>query len=177
MRISLALDPKHNRKETIVKRIQMGILVLAFLTACLMPVGVSAGGDRIAFLNIRMVRGEPVLEGIEVVEGRLKIPKRLHLGREKLYCEVKDAAGNRIFETVVPDPSVRRLEYVDGDGTLHSKIVTEDDAFISIRIPYDEAARTLEIYSIDTPPGGVELSKRARKIGTLTIDVRGGGNE
>lgn len=160
-----------------MKRIHVGILVLCFSAACLIPAGARAGGDRIAFLNIRMAGGEPVLESVKIVEGKLKIPKTLHLERGKLYCEVLDLSGKTIFETVVHDPSIQRLEYADEEGRLHSRVVTGEDAFFSVRIPYDAAARTVEIYRIDTPPGGRVLAKKAGHLCTLTIDFSGGGHE
>ena len=160
-----------------MKRFGTCILVVSCLAACLAPSVSSAGNDRIAFLDIRMVGGEMTLEGIEVVEGRLKIPRRLNLRKGGLYCEVLDISGNRIFETVVPDPSRRRIEYADKEGRLHAQEVTVEDAFISIRIPYDESAHTIEIYRIDTSPGEGKLSKRAKRIGRLRIDVMGGGHE
>lgn len=124
-----------------------------------------------------MVEGELTLESVEVVEGRLKIPKTLHPGKGKLYCEVLDVSGKPIFETIIPDPSIHRFEYADEDGTLHSKTVTREDAFISIRMPYDPAARTLEIYRIDTLPGSGRLSKKAGMIGSLRIVEGRGGHE
>jgi hypothetical protein len=160
-----------------VKRIHVGILILYCLATCLIPAGSRAGGDRIAFLNIRMIRGELVLESIKVVDGRLKIPRTLHLEKGKLYCEVLDLSGKPIYETVVHDPSIQRLEYADEGGRLHSKIVTREDAFLSIRIPYDAAARTVEIYRIDVSHEGARLVKRASRLGSLTIDVRGGSHE
>jgi hypothetical protein len=123
------------------------------------------------------VEGEPILESVEIVEGRLKTPRKLHLGRGKLYCEFLDVTGKPIFETVVPDPSIHRVEYADEEGRLHSKTVTIEDAFISIRMPYDPAARTLEIYRIDALPGRRELSKRASRLGSLRIDEGRDGHE
>ena len=160
-----------------MKRTHAVICFISFLALCLPPAGAAAGGDRIAFINIRMVGGEPVLESVEIVEGKLKIPKKLHLGREKLYCEVIDASGESIFETVVPDPSIQRFEYADEDGRLHSKVVNLEEAYISIRIPYDEAARTLEIYRVEASPDGRSLLKKASRIGSLTIHAGRGGHE
>ena len=155
----------------------MGILILSCLAACLTTAGSRAGSDRIAFLNIRIVQGELTLESVRIVEGRLKTPKTLHLDMGKLYCEVLDLSGKRLFETVVNDPSIQRFEYADDEGKLHSKIVTRDDAFFSIRIPYNVTARTVKIYRIDTTPGGKKLIKRAHSIGSLSIDLQGEGHE
>jgi hypothetical protein len=160
-----------------VKRIQGRILVLCCIVLCLTAAGSRAAGDRIAFLDIRIVRGEPRLEGVKIVEGRLKIPRALHLDKGRLYCEVLDASGETLFETVVHDPSVERIEYAGDDGRLHTKILTREDAFISIRIPYDTAARTLVIYRIETSPDGGRLVKRANRLGSMPIDVREGGHE
>ena len=160
-----------------MKIIHVGIVLLACLAVGLAAVASRAGSDRIAFLNIRMVQGELTLENVTIVEGRLKTPKTLHLDKGKLYCEVLDVSGKRLFETVVHDPSIQRFEYADDEGMLHSKIVTRDDAFFSIRIPYGVTARTVKIYRIDTAPGGKKLVKRALHIGSLSIDLLGGGYE
>jgi hypothetical protein len=152
-----------------LKRIHGAIFMLFCFAVCLTPTGPRAAGDRIVFLNIRMVKGELTLESIEVVDGRLKTPRTLHLA--------KGISGNPIFETVVLDPSIQRLEYADDEGRLHSKVVTREDAFFSIRIPYDVAARTVEIYRIEAPSSSTELLKKARRIGSLTIDLSGGGHE
>jgi hypothetical protein len=169
--------PKHIRKEFAVKRIHVVILVFLCFAMCLMATGSRATGDRITFLNIRMVDGELTLESVKVVEGSLKIPRTLHLEKGKLYCEVLDVSGKPIFETVVHDPSIERLEYADAEGRLHSKVVAREDAFFSIRIPYDPAARTVDVYRIDASHDGGRLIKRANRIGSLRIDPSGGGHE
>lgn len=160
-----------------MKRIHFGILILSCLALCLTASGSHAGNDRIAFLNIRIVDGELTLENVKVVEGRLKIPESLHLDKGKLYCEVLDVGGKSIFETVVQDPAIQRLEYADEEGRLHSKTVNRKDTFFSIRIPYDSAANRVEIYRIDASPDGKKLVKKASRLGSLPIDVRGDGHE
>ena len=160
-----------------MKRIHVGILIFSCLALCLTAAGSHAGNDRIAFLNIRIVKGELKLESVKIVEGRFKTPKSLHLDMGKLYCEILDVYGKTIFETVVHDPSIQRFEYADEQGRLHSKTVRNDDAFFSIRIPYNAVASRVEIYRIDLSPDGKRLVKRASHLGSLPIDTRGGGHE
>ena len=160
-----------------MKRIPASILVLSCFALCLTAAGSAAAGDRIAFLDIRMVHGEPTLAGVKIVEGRLKIPRALHLVRGGLYCEVLDASGETLFETVVHDPSVEKIEYADDEGRLYTKIVEREDAFVSIRVPYVAAAGTLVIYRIESSPDGRRLVKRANRLGSIPIDMREVGHE
>jgi hypothetical protein len=137
-----------------------------------------AGKGRIAFVHIRVEGGVLVLDGVKVVEGDMKFPRRLGLVEGHLYFEVLDVSGKRLFEGTVPDPSSRRLEYADEDGTLHSKTVEIESAFFSIRIPFDADAQTIKFYSIEIQGDGKARLARAREaLGSVTIELGEAGHE
>jgi hypothetical protein len=137
-----------------------------------------AGNERIAFVHIRVESGELVLERIKVVEGSLKTPRRLNLSDDRIYFEVLDKVGKKLFEGTIPDPSTRRYEYADEDGTLHSKTVEVESVFISIRIPYNPSAKTVKFYRIEEAGGGrAKLVKAPEAFGSVTLDIGEVGDE
>lgn len=157
------------------KLISVTLLLLAVLevsTAC------HAGKGRIAFVHLRVENEVLVLDDIKVVEGNMKYPRRLNLVEGHLYFEVLDVSGKRLFEGTVSDPSSRRLEYADEDGALHSTTVVIEDPFISIRIPFDETAKTVKFYRIEiSGPGKAKLAKAPEAFGSVTIELGEVGHE
>ena len=148
------------------------LLVLGVSTDCY------AGKGRIAFVHMRVEKGVLVLEGVKVVEGAMKHPRKLNLVEGHLYFEVLDVSGKRLFEGTVPDPSNRRLEYADEDGTLHSTTVELESAFLSVRIPFDTAVKTLKFYRIQVPDyGKKKLAKAPEAFGSVTIELEEVGHE
>ncbi len=150
--------------------------LLLFCLLALLVLGTSAdcyaGNRRIAFVHVKVEKGVLVLDGIKVVEGAMKHPRRFNLVEGHLYFEVLDVSGKRLFEGTVPDPSNRRLEYADQDGTLHSKNVEVESAFLSVRIPFDTAARTVKFYRIEVPDHGkAKLEKAPEAFGSVTIEL------
>jgi hypothetical protein len=153
-----------------------------FLILCTIAVFLASDAlgeaERIAFVNVRIVRGELALEGVAVVEGRLKRPKRLRLAKGKLYYEVLDVSGQRLFEATMPDPTLLRLEYADDTGSLHSRTVARDSVYFSVRIPYEESAHLIRFYRVDVSPhAGGALRKDAQLVGSVPIDLLGVNRE
>lgn len=151
--------------------------LLALCLLVLLAVGVSAechgGKGRIAFVHMRFEDGELVLDGVKVVEGDMKQPRRLNLPEGHLYFEVLDISGKRLFEGTVPDPLKRRFEYFDEDGTIHSKTVEVESAFFSVRIPFDSGARTLKFYRIEAAGSEkAKLTKASEAFGSVTIELK-----
>ena len=156
--------------------------LLSLYLLALLVLGASAdcyaGKGRIAFVHVRVEKEVLVLEGVKVVEGAMKPPRKLNLVEGHLYFEVLDVSGKRLFEGTVPDPSNRRLEYADEDGTLHSTTVELESAFFSVRIPFDTAAKNLKFYRIEIPGHGkTKLAKALEAFGSVTIELEEAGHE
>ena len=156
--------------------------LLSLFLVALFVLGTSAvchaGKGRIAFVHVKVENEVLVLDGIKVVEGNMKHPRRLNLVEGHLYFEVLDISGKRLFEGTVPDPSSRRLEYADEDGTLHSTTVEVESPFISIRIPFDEAAKTVKFYRVEiSGPGKAKLAKAPEVFGSVAIELGEVGHE
>jgi hypothetical protein len=153
------------------------LCLLVFLALGASTVGF-AGKGRIAFVHITIEKGALTLGGVKLVDGDMKRPRRLDLSEDRLYFEVLDVSGKRLYEGTVPDPSNRRLEYADDDGTLHSTIVEVENAFLSVKIPFDAAAHTLRFYRIEAVGREkAKLAKAPEAFGSVTIELGEVGHE
>jgi hypothetical protein len=133
---------------------------------------VGSDGGKIVFLNLRMVKGAITLESVRIVDGKLKSPTRLEFYTNQIYFAVTSASNELLHQGKIQDPSKLRNEYADESGKLHFQPCALDSVTFSIRIPYDDRARTVEFFVVgDGMTSGAQVIEHGRRIGSVTIDM------
>ena len=161
-----------------MRRARLSLLIALVSAAAFAGVTYGSEGHRIVFLNLTMVDGVISLDNVNIVPGKLKTPKSLALVPGRILFTVLGEDGSRLYEGVVRDPSNIRYEYVGTDGQLKSKWVVTDSVSFSVRMPYLEAIRSAHFSII--PAASVTAAERAksvRRLGSVTIDLRGDSDE
>lgn len=116
---------------------------LLLCLAVLALAGAAPPAERIGFVEVRFTEGGAEVVSATAVPGRLKArrsaaaPPPGHLG-------VEVEAGRRaVWSGAVPDPLVRRREFVNAAGELESRLERVEEAVVTVRIPAVAARQTV----------------------------------
>ena len=169
--------PQEKRFGTVRKTLLFLAVVLT--SASSLAISASAAeGHRIVFLNLTMIDGVVRLDNINIVPGKLKIPRQLAKVPGHILFTVLDNEQSRLYEGVVKDPSNVRYEYAGEDGQLKSKWVVSDSVSFSVRMPYQEGIRSTRFSIIPEPITAPDAQVSAeRNLGSVDVDLKGGSDE
>lgn len=127
----------------------IALLLFEFNAGCR---GWAEESPQILFLHLKLNGDAISLLESTVKPGRLKTPVRsTKLG--DLHLEIIGADGATLWDSTMPDPSVRRLDYADPEhpGRLKSKIVRTGDVEFNVRVPFYPQARKLTLQRLSEP--------------------------
>lgn len=119
------------------------LLIALGLLGCVLP-PTSPGTEQIAFVQLRFSTDGVQVVSVESAPGRLK-PSRSGTPPtpdRPVSLEVT-ARGAVVWRETLPDPLVRRIEYVGDDGQLASREERLDEAVVTVRVPAVASRQTL----------------------------------
>ncbi|MCX8091523.1 MAG: hypothetical protein N3I86_11460 [Verrucomicrobiae bacterium] len=153
------------------RRAGIAVAWLAALSMLPTPVALAQTNDsaRILFLHVQWREGTPVLQDWSVRPGHVK--PRAAADGAALRVEVQDDAGRTLWQTVVPDPRMRRLESHDPaqrDRAAAARVIVENAEF-TLRVPVLREARRVEFFAEET--GAAAGSGRWRSLGQLKLPI------
>lgn len=124
--------------------------------------GETSPGPQILFLRLRLADGVITLTSRSVQPGRLKTPRSAPRGHLLSY-EVKSATGLILRKSAMNHPGFVTVEAPDADepGQLVRKQIKREPAEFVLRLPFDEAADTIEFYEQETS-GAVRSERKFR---------------
>jgi hypothetical protein len=141
-----------------------------------------AGNDsskEIVFLTLEVAGDEIHLLDWVTVPGTLK-PARVESATKGISYVATSATGSSLWQGIVDDPRVVRLEYADpnAEGGIAGRLITRDTANVTIRIPARTDIEQLEFFTyLNT--SGEPLSKTSARasLGIVRLpDARQGSN-
>lgn len=106
------------------------------------------------FFNIEAADPKPVvtLNETRVVKGEFKMPAAQdghgHDGG-MLVVRVEDRSGKTAYESHLFNPLDQNLEYVNHDGRLDRARVQQTTGAFEVRVPFDLAGHTVNVYVVD----------------------------
>ena len=140
------------------RRAAFTVLTVAFLLAATMDRAAAqpavSNAATFLFFTIHEANPQPVvtLNETRVVKGEFKIPAvrdgHVHDGG-MLVIRVEDRSGKTAYETHLFNPLDQNLEYVNHDGELDRARVQQPSGDFEVRVPFDLAGHTLNVYVSD----------------------------
>ena len=115
--------------------------------ALLLPAAFApAPPERIGFVELRFTAGGVEVVSAEAVPGRLK-QRRGAATPPPGHLAVEVEAGDRaVWSGAVPDPLVRRREFVNAAGDLESRVERVEEATVVVRVPAVAERQTLAFH-------------------------------
>jgi len=108
--------------------------------------------DKMIYIKVKLVEGQPSEINYEILEGKIKTPKVQTFNPNEIYYELISNDESLIFEGSVADPSIQKYEYTGDNGEIKSVEVKQDTAEVVIRTNFDEKISKINLYKI--PAGG-----------------------
>lgn len=160
-------------------KLLVSLIILSFcLTAWAAEPGLKAPADQILYVHLKKVGGHITLDSMQVVPGKLKVPKQLGLREGDLRVSVRSSTGTLLSEAATPDPGIVRLEYADEQGQLKTITQVRDSVHFTVRVPYGPEVHSLDFARIARSPGADASAKlREESLGTVIVGSTEGRHE
>ena len=134
----------------------MKLIKTFFLSASLLlfSINISAQEDcnKILFLHLQFIKGTPKLISMNLVDGKLKIPKN-NLPEKSGYSFLVLSNQNKIlYKDNFDDPNESVYEYPGDNGEIKRTVIRKDTLYISIRVPYSENISKITMFKTGAEP-------------------------
>jgi len=130
--------------------------------------------DNIVHLDLRITSDHIELLNTKITEGRLKSLHQIKdFAKNNIYFEILSGKNQELYNSTIPNPLNRYIEYADEDGNLSQTKIVSDTALISIRLPYHREINRIDFYKITGDKLNKEfLNQNLQKIESITIDLK-----
>lgn len=102
-----------------------------------------SGVDKILFIDFVLVKGQPFLTEMTIVDGKLKRIKQSPKRSNDIEFSVLSSEGKTLYQNSVENPAECVYEYPAGEGKIGRTTIKKDSTGFSIRIPYSFAINNL----------------------------------
>lgn len=128
--------------------------------------------NRILYLNLKLIDGQVALEDYRIVAGKLKQARTGLLTQRDVYLKMVNQNNIILYETGINDPSKIRYEYGSKDGTIENKIVTQDTARFTVRVPYHPSLHEVQFFRAQKSLVRTNsLRKHDQSMGSIRLDL------
>lgn len=154
-----------------MKSILLSVILLFINVSCFGTMTEKEETDKMVFIRIKLIEGNPSGISYEVLPGKIKTPKVKNYKPDDIFYEVTGSDDSIIAEGTVDDLSNRKYEYVNEKGELNTVDVKHDSTEIVVRVNYNKKISKINLFKI---PGDNSLKKSKEQfipLGSFTINL------
>ncbi|MGH7451129.1 MAG: hypothetical protein ACRENG_07285 [bacterium] len=134
----------------------------------------SPSAAQIVFLHFKMKNDSITLVKSNTRPGVVK-QRRGGETRGGIYYDAVSASGKSLWNGVMNDPMVQRIEFSDpaDSGRIKIKYVTHKEAEFTLRMPFKPEAHRIEFYRVEPPADQNGRKILRRPLGSILLQMNG----